>query len=157
MVKGVNYRAIFLDFQVLESKFVKFLIAVLKRQVNSSSNFALFLIVMTHNSCGNFKVLPFLLWTKGSHQNPNFNTFKCSGKNLENLSCLFSNHKSVFPQNLHKFSVSWKITPLTFVAQTIYTFVTRSQLKHKFFRISSAQIKICEVPHVNFKTSSVPL
>ena len=63
-VKGVNQRAIFLDFQVLESKFVKFLMWILKWQVNSSSNFALFFIAMTHNSSVNFKVIPFLLWTK---------------------------------------------------------------------------------------------
>ena len=37
-------------FQVLESKFVKFPMSILKRQVISSSNFALFFIVMTHNS-----------------------------------------------------------------------------------------------------------
>ena len=67
----------FLDFWVLESKFVKFLISVLKWQVNSSSNFALVFIVMTHNSSANFKVIPFLLWTKGSHQSPSFDTFKC--------------------------------------------------------------------------------
>ena len=29
-----------------------------------------------------------------------------------------------------------------------------SQLKHKFFRLSSARVKICEVSHVNFKTTS---
>ena len=96
----------FLDFRVLESKFVKFLMSVLKWQVNSSSNFALFFIVMTYNSSVNFKVIPFLLWTKGSHQSPNFDTFKCSGENLPNFSSLFSNHKSVFLQNLHISSVS---------------------------------------------------
>ena len=96
----------FLDFRVLESKFVKFLMSVLKWQVNSSSNFALFFIAMTHNSSVNFKVIPFLLWTKGSHQSPNFDTFKCSGENLPNFSCLFSNHWSVFLQNLHNSSVS---------------------------------------------------
>ena len=88
--------------------------SVLKWQVNSSSNFALFFIVMTHNSSVNFKVIPFLLWTKGSHQSPNFDTFKCSGENLPNFSSLFSNYKSVFLQNLHNSSVSWKITPRYF-------------------------------------------
>ena len=42
----------------------------------------------------------------------------------------------------------------TFVAQTINTLVTGSQLKHNFFRLSSARVKICEVPHVSFKTTS---
>ena len=39
--------------------------SVLKWKANSSSNFALFFIVMIHNSSVNFKVIPFLLWTKG--------------------------------------------------------------------------------------------
>ena len=42
----------------------------------------------------------------------------------------------------------------TFVAQTIYTLVTRSQLKQKkFLDFLSAWVKICEVD-VNFKTTS---
>ena len=91
---------------VLRSKFVKFLMSILKRQVNSSSIFVSFFIVTTHNSSGNFKVIHFLLWTKGSHQSPNFDTFKCSGENLPNSSCHFSNLKSVFLQILHHSSVS---------------------------------------------------
>ena len=79
----------FLDFQVLESKFIKLLMSVLKWQVSSSSNFALLFIVMTHNSSVNFKGTAFLLWTKGSHQSPNFDTFECSGENLPNSSCHF--------------------------------------------------------------------
>ena len=38
----------------------------------------------------------------------------------------------------------------TFVAQTIYTLVTRRQLKKTFFDFLSALVKFCEV-HVNFK------
>ena len=108
----------FLDFQVLESKFLKFLMSILKWQANSSSNFTLFFIVMTHNTSVNFKVIHFLLWTKRSHPTPNFDTFKCSGKNLWN----FSNHKSVFLQILHHSSVSWKITPLYFFRSNIKYF-----------------------------------
>ena len=129
--------------------------SVLKWQVNSSSNFALFFIVMTHNSSANFKVIPFLLWTKGSHQSPNFDTFKCCGENLPNFSSFVSNHKSVFCRNLHISSVSWKTTPLYFCSSSnIYTLISRSQLKHIFFRLPCAAVKICEVPHINFKTPS---
>ena len=99
-------KSIFFYFRVLESKFVKFLMPVLKWQVSSSLNFALFFIIMTHNSSTSFKVIPFLLWTKGSHQSPNFDTFKCSGETLPNFSSLFSNHKSNFLQKfLNLFSV----------------------------------------------------
>ena len=128
--------------------------SVLKWKVNSSSNFALFFIVMTHNSYVNFKVIPFLLWTKGSYQSSNFDTFKCSGENLPNFPSLFSNHKPVFLQNLHIYSVSWKITPLYFCSSNNIHFVTKRQLKYKFFGLLSAQVKLCEVLHVNFKPTS---
>ena len=98
----------FLDFQLLGSKFMKFFISVLKWQVNSSSNLASFFIVMTHSSSVNFKFIHFLLWTKGSHQSLNFETFECSGENLPNFSCHFSNCKLAFFQILHYSSVSLK-------------------------------------------------
>ena len=79
----------------LESNFVKFLVSTLKWQVNSSSKFALFFIVMTDNSSVDFKLILFQLWIKGPHQNPNFESFKCSGENLLYSSCHFSNHKPV--------------------------------------------------------------
>ena len=113
--------------------FAKFLMSVLKWQVNSSSNFALFFIVMTHNFSANFKVIPFLLWTKRSHQSPNFDTFKCSGENLPNFSCLFSNHWSVFLQNLHNSSVSWKITPLYFCSSNNIYFGHKEPIKTQIF------------------------
>ena len=124
----------FLHFWVLKSKFVKFLMSVLKWKVNSSSNFVLFFIVMTHNSSVNFKVIPFLLWTKGSHQSSNFDTFKCSGENLLNF-CLFSNHWSVFFQNLHNSSVSLKITPLYFCRSNNIYFGHKEPIKKSFFRL----------------------
>ena len=79
---------------------------------NSSSNFALFFIVMTYNSSVSFKLKHFQLWTKGSHKSPNFDIFKWSGEKLPNSPCHFPNHKSVFLQIFHHSSVSWKITPL---------------------------------------------
>ena len=100
---------------------------IFKWQANSSSNLASFFIVTWHNFSVNFKHIHFLLWTKGSCQNPNFDTFKCSDQNLPNFSCHFSNQKSVFLQILHKSSVSWKITHLYCFSSNLYTLVTRSQ------------------------------
>ena len=42
------------------------------------SNFASFFIVMTDNTSVDFELIHFQLWIKGSHQNPNFETFKPS-------------------------------------------------------------------------------
>ena len=96
---------IFLDFWVLRSKFVKFLMSVLKRQVNSSLDFPSFFSVITYKSSVNFKLIYFLLWAKGFHENTNFDIFKCSDQNLLNSSCHFWKHKSVFLQLLHQYSV----------------------------------------------------
>ena len=87
--------------------------SIWKQQVNSSSNFVSFFIVMTHDSSINFKHILFLLWIKGSHQSCNFETFKCSGENLP-YSHHFPNHKPVFLQILHHSSVLWKITRASF-------------------------------------------
>ena len=70
---------------MLESKFVKLFMSVFNCEVNSSSVFALFFILMTHNSPVNLKLVHFQLWTKESHQSPNFETFKCSGTLMGSL------------------------------------------------------------------------
>ena len=75
--------------QVLGSKFFKYLKSILKQQVSSSSNFASFFIVRTHNSSVNFRLILFQLWIKRSHQSHNFDTFKCSGENFLYSSCHF--------------------------------------------------------------------
>ena len=107
---------------VFESKFFRFLMSILKWQVNSPSNFASFFIFMTHNSSADFKIILFLLWIKGSHHYPNFETLNSSGENLPYSSCHFPNHRSVFLQILHHSSVSWKITPLYFFRSNIKYF-----------------------------------
>ena len=114
---------------MLGSKFIKFLMSILKWQVNSSSNFASFFIVMTHNSSVDFKLILFLLWIKGSHHYPNFETLNCSGENLLYSSCHFPNHKSVFLQILHHPSVSRKTTPLYFFRSNIKYFAKKEQMK----------------------------
>ena len=89
-------KTIFVDIWVLRSKFIKFLMSILKWQVNSPSIFVSFFIVTIHNSSVDFKVIHFLLWAKGSHQSPNFDTFECSGENLSNSSCHFQTSNQFF-------------------------------------------------------------
>ena len=107
--------------------------SILKRKVNSFSIFVSFFIVMTHNSSVNFKLIHFLLWTKGSHQSPNFDTFECSGENMPNSSCHFSNKKSNPLQILYHSSVSWKITPLYFFSSNNIYFAQKEPIKGKNF------------------------
>ena len=140
-----------MGFRVLESKFVKFFMSVLKQQVSSSSIFVSFFIVMTHNSSVNFKLIHFLLWTKGSHQSSNFDTF-C--QNLPNLSCHFPSNKSVFLQILHHFSMSWKLIPLYFFSSSNKYFGQKEPIKAKIFETFSSHVKICQIPYANFETTS---
>ena len=93
----------------------------------------------------------FLLWTKWSHQIPNFDTSKCSGKNLPNSPCHFRNHKWVFFLILNYCSMSRKISPLYFLGQTLYALKKRDQSKCTFFRLLSVHIKIHQIL-VIFKT-----
>ena len=57
-----------------------------------------------------------------------------------------SNFASVFSAIKHNFSI-------LFLAQT-YTLVKSNLLMCKFLRFSSARIKTCQVPHVNFELTS---
>ena len=128
---------------MLGSKFVKFLMSILKRQVSSSSIFVSFFIAMTHNFSVNFDLIHFLLWTIGSDQSSNFDTFKCSVENLPN-SCHFPSNKSIILYILHHSSMSWEITPLSFFSSNNIYFVQKSRAPAKFSQIS----------YVNFETTT---
>ena len=119
--------------------------SILKRQVSSSSNLASFLIVMTHNSSVKFMLIHFQFWIKGSHQNINFKTFKCSGENFPYSSCHFPKHKSVFLQILHQSSMSWKITSPYFFRSNVIHSAQKQPSKLEILRILSAQIKIHQI------------
>ena len=84
----------------------------------------------------------FLLWTKGFHENTNFDIFKCSDKNLPNFSCPFPNHKSVFLEISHD---SYNSSVLFSFKHYILCTNGTNQSKYKFFRLFSARIKIHQV------------
>ena len=74
----------------------------------------------------------FLLWTKGSHQSPSFEIFKCSGENFPNSSCHFPNHKSVFLQIFYRCSVSCKISSLYFFRLNVIYFALKTEILKNF-------------------------
>ena len=81
--------------------------------------------------------------------------FQLVNKNLPNSSCHFRKYKSVCLQILHQSSVQSNITLLYFfLAQTLYTLVKSNSLKLKFLRFLSAQVKIHQIPHINFELTS---
>ena len=117
---------------MLQSKLIKVLISILKWQVNSSSNFASFFIVMTNNSPVNFKPIHFLILDK---RIPSKSQFRDFWKNLTNSSCHFRKLKSVFLQILHQCSVPSNITPLYFFNSSITYFRQRQPIKVQIFEI----------------------
>ena len=113
----------FWDFWVLESKFIKLLMPILNWEVSSSSIFAWFFILMTHNSPVNFNLRYFQL------QGPYIETYKYSGENLPSSLCYFPSQKFVFLQILPHSLVSWKITPPHFFRSNITYFWRKGPIK----------------------------
>ena len=109
--------------------------SILKRRVNSSSDFSSFFSVIRYNSCVNFQLTHFLLWTKGSHESTNLDTYKCSDENLANSSCYFPNHKSVFSNFVWLFSVIKSNSSVLFQIKRFY-FVQKGPIKARIFQTS---------------------
>ena len=140
---------------MLRSKFVKFLISILNSQVNSSSNFASFFILMRHNSLVNFKLIHFLFWIKGPNKSPKFYTFECAlVKICQILHVILESTKVQvsFPSHFASiFNAIKHNSSILFLAQTLYTLAESSSIKFKFLRFLNAHFKICQIPHINFE------
>ena len=83
-----------------------------------------------------------------------FETFECSDQILSNSLCQFWNDKSIPLQILYPSSVSWKIIPLYLFSSSNRYFAQKEPIKMKFFRLSSARVKFCQIPYANFETRS---
>ena len=139
---------------MLRSKFVKFLLPVLKRQVSSSPNFVSLFSFMKDSFYILFSSKNIYFTQKEPIKVNVFETFECSGQNLSNSFCQFWNDKSVPLQILYLSLVSWKIASIYFLAQRIYTLLKRSPLKWKFLRLLSVQVKICQIPFTSFEMAT---
>ena len=119
------------------------------KQVSSSSMFVSFFIVITHDSSVNFKVIHFLLCTKGSNQSPNFDTFECSGENYPNSS--FQPTSQLFFKFYITLSAIKDDFFLYFIISSNIYFAQKEPIE---VRLSSSQVKVCQIPHVSFRTTS---
>ena len=119
-------------------------------QVNSSSNFASFFIVMT--LLCKFQAQSFSTFLE-SHQSPNFETFKCTGEDLPYSLRHFPNNRSVFLQILHSSLVSEKITPLALYLPNVIYFAQKEQIQVKILRILNTYFKIHQIL-VSFETTN---
>ena len=67
---------------------------------------------------------------------------------------IFETTRSKFIQFLHHCSVSWKITPLHYLAQTWYVLRTEIAHRSETFGLLSGWVKIHQILHVIFETTS---
>ena len=58
------------------------------------------------------------------------------------------------PNFVSLFQFHERLLLCTFLTQTIYTLLNRSSLKWTFLRLTSAQVKICQISYVNFEMMS---
>ena len=126
--------------------------------------FCIILYCYDNNSSVDFKLILFLLWIKGSHQSPNFETFKCFGENLPyslpqvSFSSHFASPFSVMKDNssvLQRSSGKSKKLKFDgyFCLKTAFL-----QLRHiqKIYLtlLSTTCVKIHQIPYVIFETIS---
>ena len=141
----------FPDFRLLAWKLTKYLMSFFKPQVSFHLNFASLSSVMTHNSSEIFWLKHYMLWTERAHQCTIFQIFGCSNESLLNSSCYFWNRKARVYSN---FASLFSVKPLCiFLAQTSYT-LTKKTHRSKIFRLLSTWVKIHQIPHVIFGTTS---
>ena len=106
------------DFQVVGWKFTKFLMSFLEVRGNFSSNFAPPFNVMKKNYPVFFHWIHYVLWTKGSNQSVDFQTFDCSHEINEIAYVIFQ----ATCQFSFKFYIIFPCHPLKLSNWNIYTF-----------------------------------
>ena len=154
MDKRIPSKFQFWHFLELWWKFAKFVMSFSKQHVSFSSNSVSLFNDMRDNSSVLFSSNNIYFAQKEPIKVKSFRDFQVLGQNLSNSLCQIWKNKSIPLQIFYPSSVSWKIPPLFFLAQAIYTLLKRSLFKRKFFRLSSGEVKICQIPYINFETKS---
>ena len=104
------------------------------------------------------KILSLSIFHFGSKDPINVTIFRLSEMlwlNFAKLLMSFLKAQVIFLFNFASIFNAIKNNPsILFLAQTLFTLVKSSLLKCKFLRFSSAQVKICQIPLVNFELKS---
>ena len=85
--KDIPSKCKFLNFSLLELKFIKFIMSFFKQKTSFSLNFGSLISVMRDKSSVLFYLKLYIIWTKGAHQSVKVQTFDCSHKISPNLYC----------------------------------------------------------------------
>ena len=141
----------FWDFLVLRSKFVKYLMSILKQQVNSSLNVVSLFSFMKDNFYGVFSSSNIYFAQKESIKMKDFRDFRVlRSKFVKFLACQLWNDKSIPLQILRHSSLSRQITPLGILSSYFFNFGLKDPIKISILRLSSALVKMCYIPHAIF-------
>ena len=119
-------------------------------------NFCIIFIVVTHNSSSqNFKLFYFSTLDKKSPSKSQFRHFWVLLLTFAKFLMSFSKPQVSFSSNFASFfNVMKDNSSVAFLAPKIYTLLKRSPLKLKFLRLLIVQVKICQIPNVNFEMKS---
>ena len=140
---------------MLRSKYVKFLMSILKRQVDSSPTFVSLFRFMKDNSSVFFFSSNNTYFVRKEHIKMKiFETLKCSDHNSSNCSCQLWNDKSSPLQILPHSSLSSQITLLWILNSYFFNSGMKDPIKIPILRLSSALVKICHIPHVILQATS---
>ena len=135
---------------MLRSKFIKFLMPILKRQVDFSPSFvSLISFIKDYSSV----FLAQTIYTLLNRRPLKWKFLRILSAQVKFCQILYGNFemtswflsKFCIPLQFHE-----RLLLCSFLAQTIYTFLIRSPPKWKSLRLSSAQVKICQIAYANF-------
>ena len=109
---------------------------------------------MTHNSSEIFWLKHDMLWTKKGHQYTIFQTFECSNESLPGSSCHFLNHKVRVYSNFALLFSVMKDNSSVFFQLKPHMLWTKRAHRSEIFRLLSGRVKIHQIPHVIFETTT---
>ena len=84
-----------------------------------------------------------------------FEIFNCSSQSLSTFSCQFRTEKLIALQILHHSSLSWHLTPLQILSSYIFDFAKKDPIKFPILRLSSALLRIYQIPQVIFESTTL--
>ena len=126
----------------------------LKAPVIFPSNFTSIFSTIKHNSSILFHPKLYIFWSKAAHESANFwDSWELRSK-LVKFPWQFWTFKAVSLHFLHHYSLSWHTTPLQILSLCIFNFRPNDAIRIPFLRLSSAPVKICQIPHVIFGSAS---
>ena len=136
------------------SKFSKFLMSFFKAQISSSSNIASLFSVMKHNSSVLFWLKHNILSTKVVHQSAHFQTCHCFHYNSPNSSCHFLERRVSCSSNFASLFSVMRYNSSVLFHQNICMLWANDPIKVQIFRLSTARMKINQIPYVIFQATS---